>query len=45
MLVELMVFRPGMVWNCFSSGNATELAIVSGLAPGRAANTLMTGVS
>ena len=44
MLVELMVFSPGIVANCFSSGSATEVAIVSGLAPGRRAETLMTGV-
>ena len=43
-LVELMTFRPAMVANCFSSGSATELAIVSGLAPGRTADTLITGV-
>ena len=44
-LVELMTFKPGIVWNCFSSGSATEVAIVSGLAPGSAAETLMIGVS
>ena len=44
-LVELMDFRPGMVWNCLSSGSATLVAMVSGLAPGRLALTLMTGVS
>jgi hypothetical protein len=33
-----------MVENCFSSGSATEDAMVSGLAPGRSAPTLMTGV-
>jgi hypothetical protein len=27
--------KPGMVANCFSSGNATEVAMVSGLAPGK----------
>ncbi len=45
MLDELIVFSAGMVWNCFSSGNATELAMVSGLAPGSEADTLITGVS
>ena len=35
---------PGIVWNCFSSCSATEVAIVSGLAPGSVAATLMTGV-
>ena len=44
-LVELMMSRPAMVENCFSSGSATEDAMVSGLAPGSAAVTLMTGVS
>ena len=43
-LVELMTLRPGMVWNCFSSCSATDVAIVSGLAPGSCAETLMTGV-
>ena len=43
-LVELIVARPAMVENCFSSGSATELAIVSGLAPGRSALTWITGV-
>ena len=42
--VELMRFSPGIVWNCFSSCSATEVAIVSGLAPGSCAKTLMTGV-
>ncbi|OIQ74165.1 hypothetical protein GALL_441880 [mine drainage metagenome] len=44
-LVELMVTSPGTVWNCFSNGSATELAMVSGLAPGSAAETLITGRS
>ena len=44
-LVELMVLSPGTVWNCFSSGKATEVAMVSGLAPGSDADTLITGVS
>ena len=34
-----------IVGNCFSSGIATDVAIVSGLAPGRCADTLMTGNS
>ena len=34
-LVELMLVRPAIVANCFSSGSATDEAIVSGLAPGR----------
>jgi len=44
-LVELIVASPGMVENCFSSCSATEVAMVSGLAPGSAAVTLITGVS
>ena len=44
-LDELMTLSPGMVWNCFSSGKATEVAMVSGLAPGNEAETLITGVS
>ena len=40
-LVELMLVRPEMVANCFSSGSATDEAIVSGLAPGSAALTRM----
>ena len=35
---------PAMVENCFSSGVATAEAIVSGLAPGRLAETLMVGI-
>ena len=35
-LVELMLVRPAIVANCFSSGSATADAIVSGLAPGSA---------
>ena len=34
---------PAMVENCFSSGVATEEAIVSGLAPGRFAETWIVG--
>ncbi len=34
-----------MVENCFSSGVATAAAIVSGLAPGRLALTLIVGKS
>src|SRR5579875_1745101 len=36
-LVELMELRPAMRENWFSSGVATEEAMVSGLAPGRLA--------
>ncbi len=38
-------FRPAMVENWFSSGVATAAAIVSGLAPGRAAVTSRVGKS
>src|SRR3954468_18424125 len=43
LLVEVIVSIPGTVENCFSSGVATEAAIVSGLAPGRLALTEMVG--
>ncbi len=43
-LLELMTLTPGIVWNCFSSWSATDVAMVSGLAPGNCAETLMTGV-
>ncbi len=43
-LLELMVVSPAMVENCFSNGSATELAIVSGSAPGKYAVTWITGV-
>ena len=36
---------PAIVENCFSSGVATDEAIVSGLAPGRLALTWMVGKS
>ncbi len=36
---------PAMVENCFSSGVATEEAMVSGLAPGSAADTCSVGKS
>ena len=35
--VEVIESMPAIVENCFSSGVATEDAIVSGLAPGRVA--------
>ena len=38
-LVEVICEMPGIVENCFSSGVATDDAIVSGLAPGRLAET------
>ncbi len=45
LLVEVMLSMPAMVENCFSSGVATAEAIVSGLAPGRPADTEMVGKS
>ena len=42
-LVETMLSMPAMVENCFSSGVATAEAIVSGLAPGSDALTVMVG--
>ncbi len=44
-LVEDIDSMPAMVENCFSSGVATALAMVSGLAPGRAAETMIMGKS
>jgi len=44
-LVEVSESRPAMVENCFSSGVATEEAIVCGLAPGTLADTRMVGKS
>src|SRR6185312_5574567 len=44
-LVEVIWSRPGMAANCCSSGVATVAAIVSGLAPGNCALTLMVGKS
>ena len=43
LLDEDMVSSPAMVENCFSSGVATAEAMVSGLAPGRLALTVMIG--
>jgi hypothetical protein len=42
-LVDVMLSRPAIVVNCFSSGVATADAIVSGLAPGSEALTLIDG--
>ena len=42
-LSEVMESTPAMVENCFSSGVATAEAMVSGLAPGRLAETLIVG--
>src|ERR1051326_7163971 len=44
-LDELMLLTPAMVENWFSSGVATEDAMVSGSAPGRPADTWMVGKS
>ena len=41
--MEDMESTPAMVENCFSSGVATAEAIVSGLAPGKFAETLIVG--
>ena len=38
-----MLSMPAIVENCFSSGVATAAAIVSGLAPGSEALTLIVG--
>ncbi len=42
---EDMLSRPAIVENCFSSGVATEDAIVSGDAPGSVADTWIVGKS
>src|SRR3954454_13342737 len=42
---DVIESRPAMVENCFSSGVATEAAIVSGDAPGSEAETLIVGKS
>src|SRR6266516_4121786 len=42
---EVIWSTPAIVENCFSSGVATADAIVSGLAPGRLAFTVMVGKS
>ena len=44
-LVELIQSIPAMLLNCFSSGVATEAAIVSALAPGNVAVTEIEGKS
>ena len=44
-LLEVMLSMPAMVENCFSSGVATDEAIVSGLAPGSLAVTWIVGKS
>src|SRR6185437_9504992 len=42
---DVIESMPAIVENCFSSGVATAEAIVSGLAPGRLADTWMVGKS
>ena len=42
---DVIIVIPGIVANARSSGPATEDAIVSGLAPGNCAETLMVGKS
>ena len=44
-LVEVIWLRSGIAPNCCSSGVATEEAMVSGLAPGNWALTVMVGKS
>src|SRR5215472_7398358 len=44
-LLEVIWLTPAMRPNCRSSGVATDEAMVSGLAPGRPAETLTTGYS
>ena len=44
-LDEVIESTPAMVENCFSSGIATADAMVSGVAPGRLAETKMVGKS
>jgi hypothetical protein len=43
-LVELMTLMPSIVENSFSSGSATAEAMISGEAPGKLADTEITGV-
>src|SRR5262250_990881 len=43
--LEFMLSSPAIVVNCFSSGVATEEAIVTGEAPGREAETWIVGKS
>src|SRR5574342_1433765 len=44
-LVDVIESMPAMVLNCFSRGVATAEAMVSGLAPGKLAETWMVGKS
>ena len=44
-LMDVIESTPAMVENCFSSGVATDEAIVDGLAPGRLALTWIVGKS
>jgi len=44
-LTDVIESMPAMLENCCSSGVATDAAIVSGLAPGRLAETEMVGKS
>ena len=43
--MDVIESMPAMVENCLSSGVATADAIVSGLAPGRLADTWIVGKS
>ena len=44
-LVDVMLSMPAIVESCFSSGVATDEAMVSGFAPGSDADTWMVGKS
>ena len=44
-LHDVIATSPGMAANCCSSGVATMVAMVSGLAPGKFAATVMVGKS
>ncbi len=44
-LTDVICVRPGIWPNCVSSGVATEVAIVCGLAPGYCADTVRVGNS
>ncbi len=45
LLIDVISSMPAMAENAFSSGVATVAAIVSGLAPGRLALTVIVGKS
>ncbi len=45
MLADVVPSKPGIAENCFSSGVATEVDMVSGLAPESVAMTMIVGES